>query len=106
LKSPDEVVEKANIHMTLGIGRVHPGAPKPGCTDRCYAVHYPIPKDWAAAKFDDSNWPRAFEYTDEDVGVTTLFAYTRFPELFKGARWIWSFNLVFDNVIVARKTVR
>jgi len=106
LKSPDEVVEKANIHMTPGIGRVHPGAPKPGCTDRCFAVHYPIPKDWALPRFDDSNWPRAFEYTDEDVGVTTLFAYTNFPELFRGARWIWSFNLVFDNVVIARKTVR
>jgi hypothetical protein len=92
--------------MTLGIGRVHPSAPKPGCTDRCYAVHYPMPKDWASPKFDDSKWPRAFEYTDADVGVTTLFAYTNFPELFKGARWIWSFNLVFDNVVIARKTVR
>jgi len=106
LKSPDQVVEKAGIHMTVGTGRIHPGAPKPGCTDRCYAVHYPLPKNWAAPRFDDSKWPRAFEYTDEDVGVTTLRAYTHFPELFKGARWIWSFNLVHDNVVVARKTVR
>jgi hypothetical protein len=106
LKNPDEVVEKANIHMTRGIGRVHPSAPKPGCTDQCYAVHYPIPKNWASPKFDDSKWPRAFEYTDQDVGVTTLFAYTNFPELFRGARWIWSFNLVFDNLVIARKTVQ
>ncbi len=107
LISPDEVVEKANnIHMTPRIGRVHPNAPKPGCQDRCYAVHYPMPKNWAARGFDDSKWPHAFEYTDEEVGVTTLFAYTNFPELFAGARWIWSFNLVFDNVVVARKTVR
>jgi hypothetical protein len=38
--------------------------------------------------------------------VTSLRAYTHFPDLFKGARWIWSFNLVFDNLVIARKTVR
>jgi hypothetical protein len=31
---------------------------------------------------------------------------TRYPELFAGARWIWSLNLVFYNVVIARKTVR
>ena len=62
--------------------------------------------NWAAPNFDDSKWPRAYEYTDEDIGVTTLKAYTNFPELFEGARWIWSLNLVFDNLVLARKTVR
>ena len=38
--------------------------------------------------------------------VTNLPAYTRYPELFDGARWIWSLNLVFDNAVIARKTVR
>jgi hypothetical protein len=56
--------------------------------------------------FDDSKWPRAYEYTDEDIGVTNLPAYTRFPELFEGARWIWTLNLVLDNLILARKTVK
>ena len=106
LVSPDLVVEKAGLHFTPTIGRIHPGAPKPPCEDRCYAVHYPLPKNWAAPNFDDSKWPRAFEYTDQDVGVTTLRAYTHFPDLFKGARWIWSFNLVFDNLVIARKAVR
>ena len=106
LVSPDLVVEKAGLHFTPTIGRIHPGAPKPPCEDRCYAVHYPLPKNWADPKFDDSKWPRAFEYTDQDVGVTSLRAYTNFPDLFKGARWIWSFNLVFDNLVIARKTVR
>jgi hypothetical protein len=107
LMSPDDVSEKAGLHVTAGrMGRVHPYVPKPPCEDRCYAVHYPIPKSWADPKFDDSNWPRAFEYTDEEVGVTNLRAYTQYPELFAGARWIWSFNLVFDNLVFARKTVK
>ena len=106
LMSPDDVTEKAGLHVTARTGRVHPHVPKPPCEDRCYAVHYPLPKNWAAPSFDDSKWPRAFEYTDEEVGVTNLRAYTNFPELFQGARWIWSFNLVFDNLVLARKTVR
>lgn len=106
LKDPNDVIERGNVHDTTKLGRVHPHAPKPGCDDRCYAVHYPIPANWAAPSFDDSKWPRAYEFTDEDVGVTNLPAYTRFPELFEGSRWIWSLNLVFDNLVLARKTVR
>ncbi len=106
LKSPDDVIEKGNVHDTTKLGRVHPIAKKPGCDDQCYAVHYPIPENWESPAFDDSKWPRAYEYTDTDVGVTNLLAYRRFPELFDGARWIWSVNLVFDNHVIARKTVR
>ncbi len=106
LNSPDEVIEKGAVHDTTKLGRVHPHAKKPPCADRCYAVHYPIPANWMAPSFDDSKWPRAYEYTDEDIGVTNLPAYTRYPELFEGARWIWTVNLVFDNVVIARKTVR
>jgi hypothetical protein len=106
LMNPDEVIEKGNLHDTTKLGRVHPVAKKPTCEDRCYAVHYPIPSNWAAPSFDDAKWPRAYEYTDTDIGVTNLPAYTRYPELFEGARWIWSLNLVFDNVVIARKTVK
>jgi hypothetical protein len=69
-------------------------------------VHYPIPADWPSPRFSDTAWPRADEYTDADIGVTGVPGYTRYPELFKGARWIWTVNLVFDNVVIARKTVR
>ena len=107
LASPDDVTEKGNVHFTAPkLGRMYPYAAKPTCQDKCYAVHYPLPKDFAAPTFDDSKWPRAYEFTDEEIGVTNLPAYTNFPELFEGARWIWSYNLVFDNVVVARKTVR
>ncbi len=45
-------------------------------------------------------------WSDPKTGVTNLPAYTRYPELFTGARWIWSQNLVLDNAVIARKTVR
>ncbi len=106
LASPDDVLEKRNVHDTTKLGRTHPLSKKPSCQEKCYAVHYPIPETWAAASLDDAGWPRAYEYTDEDVGVTTLTAYTRYPEAFEGARWIWTVNLVYDNLVLARKTVR
>lgn len=69
LVSPDEVIEKGTLHDTSRLGRVHPHARKPPRADQCYAVHYPIPADWASPRFDDTHWPRAYEYTDEDIGV-------------------------------------
>ena len=89
-----------------GSGGLTPLAAYPACKDQCYALHYPIPAAWASAGFEDRNWPRAFEYTDEEIGVNAMVGYTRFPDLFDDARWIWSKNLVFDNVVIARKTVR
>lgn len=106
LNDPKEVVERGQLHDTTPLGRVHPVAKKPDCRDKCYAVHYPIPANWQSPRFNDTHWPRAYEYTDTDIGVRNLPAYTRYPELFEGARWIWSLNLVFDNVVIMRKTVR
>jgi hypothetical protein len=106
LNDPKEVVERGNVHDTTPLGRVHPVAKKPNCQDKCYAVHYPIPANWQSPRFNDTLWPRAYEYTDTDIGVNNLPAYTRFPRFFEGARWIWSVNLVFDNVVIMRKTVR
>ncbi len=106
LNSPSEVTEYGAIHDTSQLGRIHPHAKLPTCQDKCYAVHYPIPEGWMQRTFDDSKWPRAFEYTDQDVGILGLPAYYRFPEAFAGSRWIWTINLVFDNTVLLRKTVQ
>lgn len=126
LDSPDEVIENGDVHDTSARGRANAVAKRAQCSlnggevtgdarlfpafarlpSSCYAVHYAIPEGWQARDFDDSNWPQADEYTDEEVGVTDLPAYNRYPELFSGARWIWSNNLVLDNLILTRKTVR
>ncbi len=49
---------------------------------------------------------RAYEDTEEDVGVGSLAGYWRYSDAFLGARWIWSVHLVFGNPVLARKTVR
>lgn len=107
LVDPKEVVERGHVHDTPNLGgRTHPFARKPTCQDKCYSVHYPMPANWQSPRFNDSYWPRAWEFTDQEIGITILFGYTRYPELYEGARWIWSQNLVLDNVVIARKTVR
>jgi hypothetical protein len=108
LVDPSEVVEVGHVHDVVPAtgGRTHPYARRPACEDKCYAVHYPIPKNWQSSRFNDRYWPRAWEFTDREIGVTNLPGYTRYPELFEGARWIWTQNLVLDNVVIARKVVR
>jgi hypothetical protein len=107
LQSPDEVVEEGNIHATPTLKRTYPEAPDgAACGENCYAVHYQQPKDWSAKKFDDSNWPSAFEFTLAQMGAERLKAYTNFREAFGDAKVIWSNNLVFDNVVLVRKVVK
>ena len=105
LAKPEDVIELGHVHDTSALGKVYPVAKVPNCHEKCFAVHYPIPEKWAAPDFDNSRWPQAFEFTDKDVGVDHIPAYTRYPEAFAGTRWIWSSNLVFDNLVLARKTV-
>src|SRR5262245_9654531 len=69
LQHPDDVVEYGNIHDTSHLGRIHPLAKLPTCRELCLAIHYPIPDGWMARSFDDSKWPQAFEYLDEEVGI-------------------------------------
>ena len=106
LQHPDDVVEYGNIHDTSHLGRIHPLAKLPTCRESCFAIHYPIPDGWMTPGFDDSSWPRAFEYLDQEVGIVGVPAYRRYPEAFIGARWIWTINLVFDNTVLLRKTVK
>jgi len=104
LQSPNEVVEKGNVHDTPALMRTYPEAPdNAACEDRCYAVHYPQPRDWSAKAFDDKNWPAAFEFTLAQMGAERLKAYTNFRDAFGDAKVIWSNNLVFDNVVLVRK---
>jgi hypothetical protein len=106
LQHPDDVVEYGNIHDTSHLGRIHPLAKLPTCREHCFAVHYPVPDGWTRPEFDDAGWPRALEYLDQEVGIAGMPGYWRFPEAFGGARWIWTINLVFDNTVLLRKTVR
>ena len=72
------------------------------------AAHWPLPHDWMMPEFDDSIWPAASTFTNDTVGVDNKRAYTNFTEVFDtpgaDADFIWSSNLVLDNLVLLRKT--
>ncbi len=74
-----------------------------------YGVHYPQPEGWTGVGFDDSAWPNAHVYTNDTVGINNKPAFTNFPDLFddapNDAQFIWTSNLVLDNLVLARTTV-
>ncbi|WP_160181870.1 hypothetical protein [Paraglaciecola mesophila] len=73
------------------------------------AAHWAIPPQWMSADFDDSIWPYATTFSNKTVGVDNKRAYTNFTTIFDSqnadAQFIWSSNLVLDNVVLLRKTI-
>jgi len=61
----------------------------------------PIPANWYAADFDDSQWAKAKEYTEQRVNPKQPF----FEADFKGAKFIWTDDLDLDNTIIFRTRV-
>jgi hypothetical protein len=76
----------------------------PTCNADCYGIHYDIPTDWYSKDYSDSAWPNAYLYTAAQV--TNQAAYTNFASTaWDKASFIWSSNLILDNVVLVRKTV-
>ncbi|MDP5220655.1 hypothetical protein Q5Y75_26055 [Ruegeria sp. 2205SS24-7] len=72
------------------------------------AAHWAVPPDWMMPSFDDSIWPSAATFSNDTVGVNNKKAFTNFEDLFDtpgaDADFIWSSNLVLDNLVLLRKT--
>jgi hypothetical protein len=76
----------------------------PNCNANCFGVHYDIPSDWKSPSFSEIGWPNAKLYTAAQV--TNQAAYTNFATTAWGnASFIWSSNLILDNLVLARFTV-
>ncbi|WP_310621899.1 hypothetical protein [Flexibacterium corallicola] len=73
------------------------------------AAHWKIPGNWQAIDFNDNQWPDATVYSNETVGVGNKRAYTNFEDIFDDkqadAQFIWSTNLILDNLVLLRKTI-
>lgn len=73
------------------------------------AAHWAVPSDWMMPSFDDSSWPAAVTFSNDTVGVNNKKAFTNFADLFDtpgaDADFIWSSNLVLDNLVLLRRTV-
>lgn len=62
----------------------------------------PIPEDWFAVNFDDSQWGFAKEYSEEQVGPKQPF----FEHDFRGAKFIWTDDIELDNTVLFRHVVK
>ncbi|MFB9053645.1 hypothetical protein ACFFVB_11220 [Formosa undariae] len=75
-----------------------------------YALHWELPNGWMDADYDDSNWPNATTFTNETIGVDNKPSYTNFTSLFDDsahdAEFIWSTNVILDNEVLVRHTVK
>lgn len=72
----------------------------PTSANASYALHWAIPSDWYAATYDYKAWPSANIFTSAQVGPKV--AYTNFTAQFSDAQFIWSSNLILDNMVLLR----
>ncbi len=72
-------------------------------------AHWDLPDDWMTPAFDDSIWPSASTYSNRKMGIENKKAYTNFRDVFDtegaDADFIWSTNLVLDNLVILRTTI-
>jgi hypothetical protein len=75
-----------------------------------FGIHWPTPANWYSTAFDDSIWPNASTYSNTTVGVNNKPSYTNFTDIFDApsndASFIWSTNLLLDNLVLIRKTIQ
>ena len=76
--------------------------PIDGDTKNPRVENIPIPENWFATDFDDRSWSNAKEYSEETVGPKEPF----YEHDFKGAKFIWSDDVLLDNIVIFRKTVK
>lgn len=72
-----------------------------------YSLHWDIPVGWELNK-QYLSWPKSVEYTENEIGVDNKKAYMNFQEQFSGsgASFIWSSNVVLDNLVLFRYHVK
>jgi len=61
----------------------------------------PLPADWFAVDFDDSDWTNACEYSEREIDPKQPYYDTDF----KGATFIWTDDVKLDNTVVFRNVV-
>jgi hypothetical protein len=92
-----------------GSNRLSTSCPTQSGALTCYGVHWAVPSDWYSTTYDDSSWQTATIFTNSVVGVDNKPAYTNFTDIFDNssndASFIWSSNLLLDNLVLLRKKI-
>lgn len=80
-----------------------------GGSAKSYGIHWAEPNEWYNAAYDDSGWPAAVTFDNNTVGVGNKPSYSNFADVFDNsandASFIWSSNLLLDNVVLIRKKI-
>lgn len=76
--------------------------------ENAYAIHWQTPEGWMERIFNADDWPYATIYSENEIGVNNKPAYMNFREKFTGAGadFIWSTNVVLDNEVLLKYTVK
>ncbi|MEH6452676.1 MAG: hypothetical protein V7782_06495 [Psychromonas sp.] len=74
---------------------------------KTYSIHWDIPIGWELNE-SHLSWPKSVKYTEEQIGVNNKKAYMNFQPQFTGlgAEFIWSSNIVLDNLVLFRYKVQ
>jgi len=75
--------------------------PVGGDTKNPRVENTPLPENWFAVDYDDSSWPKAKEYSEEEVKPKQPY----YDNDFQGAKFIWSDDVKLDNLVLFRKRV-
>ena len=75
--------------------------PVGGDTKNPRVENTPLPENWFAVDYDDSSWPKAKEYSEEEVQPKQPY----YDNDFQGAKFIWSDDVKLDNLVLFRKRV-
>ena len=72
-----------------------------------YSLHWDIPLSWESNE-EYLSWPKSLQYSEDEIGVDNKKAYMNFQEQFSGsgASFIWSSNVVLDNLVLFRYHVK
>lgn len=94
-----------------GTTRYTSGCDTEGVSDgsEYFGLHWPLLSDWMNESFDDSDWPSATTFTNATIGVDNKPSFTNFTDIFddpaQDAQFIWSTNVILDNLVIVRYTV-
>ncbi len=95
---PTRPSDAPSSHLSRS-ARLH--GPVNGDTTNPKVIQDPIPANWWAIDFDDSNWKNAKEYTVQEVDPKQPY----FEHDFEGAKFIWTDDLALDNTVIFRTKV-
>ena len=102
-------VSDLNCAYEIGTNRISKDCTTKGSNSysKTYSLHWDIPKNWKTSK-EYLSWPQSVEYTEDEIGVNNKKAYMNFQKQFSGAgaSFIWSSNVVLDNLVLLRYQVK